>query len=158
MNIVDIKFLNRSKKAVSLNDFEGNVFLIVNTASKCGFTPHFEGLEELHQNYHDKGLQIIGFPCAQFNNQDFNDANESAEYCKLNYGVTFPIMDKIDVNGSKQAELFRELKSQQKGIFGSKKIKWNFTKFLIVDGKVIKRYSSKVKPADIEEDLLNYLK
>lgn len=138
---------------MSLSRYEGKPLIIVNTASKCGFTPQFEGLQDLYENYNDEGLEILGFPCDQFNNQEFDNIEETTEFCQLNYGVTFPMFAKIDVNGKDANPLFQFLQEQKKGIL-SKKIKWNFTKFLIdQDGEVVKRYAPTTKPADIKEDL-----
>lgn len=142
---------------MSLNEFEGKPMIIVNTASKCGFTPQFEGLQELYKDYHDEGLEILGFPCDQFNNQEFDNIEETTEFCQLNYGVTFPMLAKIDVNGKNADPLFTFLQEQKKGVL-SKKIKWNFTKFLIdADGNVIKRYAPTTKPSEIKDDLLKLL-
>lgn len=157
MNTLDIKFLNKAKEEKSLRDYEGKYYLVINTASKCGLTPQFDGLEDINKKFQDKGLVTLGFPCDQFKNQEFDSAEEANEFCRLNYGVTFEIMDKVDVNGANEAPLFTELKRQKGGLFGSK-IKWNFTKFIVdVDGKVIKRFSPTDKPAKIEKFLNNVL-
>lgn len=141
----------------SLRDYEGNILLIVNTASKCGFTPQFKGLQELYENYHQDGLEILGFPCSQFNNQEFEKIEETTSFCQLNYGVTFPIFAKIDVNGANADPLFTFLKQQQKGLL-SEKIKWNFTKFLVDrNGRVVKRYAPATDPKKIEKDLAELL-
>ncbi len=139
---------------VSLSDFEGKVILIVNTASKCGFTPQFEGLENLHTELADKGLTILGFPCNQFGGQDPGADGEIEEFCQLNYGVSFPMFSKIEVNGDGTHPLFSYLKNEAKGALGSRSIKWNFTKFLVSrEGKVIKRYGSVDKPEAIKKDI-----
>ncbi|RLA00845.1 MAG: glutathione peroxidase [Gammaproteobacteria bacterium] len=131
----------------SMADYQGQVLLIVNTASKCGLTPQFKDLQQLHENYGSKGLTIIGFPCNQFLSQDPGSDQEIGEFCQLNYGVTFPISTKIDVNGSNTHPLFKYLKKQAPGLLGSQKIKWNFNKFLISkDGEKIERFSPKSSP------------
>lgn len=153
MNTLDIKFLNKAKEEKALRDYEGKYYMIINTASKCGLTPQFDGLEEINKNFKEKGLVTIGFPCGQFANQELDSAEKADEFCRLNYGVTFEIMDKIDVNGKNEAPLFTELKKQQGGLLGST-IKWNFTKFIVDDqGNVIKRFGPKDEPSKIEEYL-----
>lgn len=145
-------------KAQRLDKYRGKVLLIVNTASKCGFTPQFAGLEELYEKYRDKGLVILGFPCNQFANQDPGSNEEIQEFCQLNYGVTFPMLGKIEVNGSGADPLFKHLKKEAPGALGSERIKWNFTKFLVdADGNVVKRYAPTVKPKAIEKDLRKLL-
>ncbi|MEJ2531076.1 MAG: glutathione peroxidase [Halioglobus sp.] len=145
-------------KTMPLDDFRGKVLLIVNTASKCGFTPQFAGLEELYEKYKDKGLVILGFPCNQFANQDPGSDDEIQEFCQLNYGVTFPVLGKIEVNGSGADPLFKHLKKEAPGALGSQRIKWNFTKFLVdTDGTVVKRYAPTVKPKAIEKDVSKLL-
>lgn len=140
-----------------LKDYEGKPLIIVNTASKCGLTPQFKGLQELYKKYNDKGLEILGFPCDQFNNQEFDNIEETTQFCQLNYGVTFPMFAKIDVNGENTDPLFAFLKEQKKGVL-SKNIKWNFTKFLIdKNGHVVERYAPTTEPEKIEADLLNLL-
>lgn len=134
-------------KASKLQDYQGKVLLIVNTASKCGLTPQFEGLEKLYTDYKDKGLEILGFPCNQFGKQDPGSDSEIQEFCQLNYGVSFPMHAKIDVNGDNTHPLFQHLKSEAPGILGSQKIKWNFTKFLVgKNGEVIGRFAPATKP------------
>lgn len=141
-----------------LSDYQGKVLLVVNTASKCGFTPQFEGLETLYDNYRDKGLEILGFPCNQFASQDPGSNEEITEFCQLNYGVSFPMFGKIEVNGSATDPLYQHLKSEAKGALGTERVKWNFTKFLVdSSGKVLKRYSSATKPAAIEKDIKKLL-
>ncbi|MET3961385.1 glutathione peroxidase [Marmoricola sp. OAE513] len=138
--------------------YAGKVVLVVNTASKCGFTPQFEGLEKVYEKYNEQGLVVLGFPCNQFASQDPGTSDEIGEFCQKNYGVSFPMMEKVDVNGDDAHPLYTWLKSEKGGVLGSKKIKWNFTKFLIGrDGKVVKRYGSSTKPeaiaGDIEKEL-----
>ena len=141
-------------KAISLAEFKGKVMLIVNTASKCGFTPQFGGLEALHQSYAGKGLVVLGFPCNQFGSQDPGSDDDIAGFCQVNYGVSFPMMSKIKVNGSAAHPLYQWLSAEAPGLLGSKSIKWNFTKFLVgKDGQVIKRYAPTDKPADLAKDI-----
>lgn len=138
---------------VDLGAYQGKVVLVVNTASKCGFTPQYEGLEELYEAYSDKGLVILGFPCDQFGHQEPGDEGEIQEFCKVNYGVTFPMMAKIEVNGDGAHPLYQWLKAEKGGTLGTK-IKWNFTKFLVGrDGVPIKRYASTTKPDKIRADV-----
>lgn len=135
-------------------DYRGQVLLIVNTASKCGFTPQFKGLESLYEQYKDKGLMVLGFPCNQFLNQDPGSDAEISEFCELNYGVSFPMFAKIDVNGDNAHPLFRHLTAAAPGLLGSKAVKWNFTKFLVDrKGNVISRYAPATKPEDIAADI-----
>ncbi|MEC7816500.1 MAG: glutathione peroxidase [Pseudomonadota bacterium] len=139
---------------VSLSDYRGKVLLIVNTASKCGFTPQFEGLEALHKELGGKGFEVLGFPCNQFLNQDPGDNDRISEFCSLNYGVTFPMFAKIEVNGGGTHPLFQFLKKEAKGLMGSEKVKWNFTKFLVdAEGQVVRRYAPTAKPEDIRADI-----
>ncbi len=141
-------------KSVKLNQYQGKAMLIVNTASACGFTPQFGGLEELHKTYGSKGLVVLGFPCNQFGAQDSGSNGEIAEFCQLNYGVSFPMMEKIDVNGSGAHPLYQWLSAEAPGLLGSKAIKWNFTKFLVgKDGAVIKRYAPTDTPAGMAKDI-----
>ena len=141
-------------KSVKLNKFKGRAMVIVNTASACGFTPQFAGLEELHKTYGANGLVVLGFPCNQFGAQDSGTNDEIAEFCQLNYGVSFPMMEKIDVNGADAHPLFQWLTAEAPGLLGSKAIKWNFTKFLIgKDGAVIKRYAPTDTPAGMAKDI-----
>lgn len=140
--------------AVDMSTFAGRVLLIVNTASKCGFTPQYEGLEALHRRYEGRGLTVLGFPCNQFGAQEPGDATEIANFCSLTYDVSFPVMAKIDVNGDDADPLFQWLKAQAPGLLGTKAIKWNFTKFLVDrDGKVVDRYAPTTKPEDLVEDI-----
>ncbi|MCY1151283.1 MAG: glutathione peroxidase [Sphaerochaetaceae bacterium] len=157
MSIYDYKVEKIGDEIVSLEEYKGKVMLIVNTASKCGFTPQFEGLEKLYKEYKDSGLVILGFPCNQFANQDPASDEEIHSFCSLNYGVSFPMFKKVDVNGENEDPLYTFLKSQKKGAFGSK-IKWNFTKFLVdKEGNVVKRYASNKKPESFEQDIKKYL-
>ncbi len=147
-----------NKKEISLAEFKDKTILIVNTASKCGLTPQYEGLEILYKKYKEKDFVILGFPCDQFANQEFSENSEIESFCKVNYGVSFPIFDKIDVNGNNTHPVFNYLKEQLPGFLGSKMIKWNFTKFLIdKEGRPVKRFAPKVLPEDIEKDILKLL-
>lgn len=142
---------------LEMKDFEGKAVLIVNTATKCGLTPQFEGLEELHQKYKDRGLVVLGFPCNQFKNQEPETNETMAEVCRINHGVSFQLTEKVDVNGEKEHPIFTWLKNKKGGFLG-KKIKWNFTKFLIdKKGNPIKRYAPTVKPEKIEKDILKLI-
>lgn len=137
-----------------LSSHQGEVMLIVNVASKCGFTPQYEGLEALQRSYQDKGFTVLGFPCNQFGAQEPGDAAEIANFCKLSYDVTFPVMGKIDVNGDEAAPIYKYLKDEAPGLLGSKAIKWNFTKFLVDRrGKVVKRYAPRTKPEELTRDI-----
>ncbi|WP_042454472.1 glutathione peroxidase [Neobacillus dielmonensis] len=137
----------------SLREYEGRPLLIVNTASKCGFTPQFNGLQELYEKYHDQGLEVLGFPCSQFNNQEFENIEETTQFCQLNYGVTFPMFAKVDVNGDNADPLFQFLKDEKKGVL-SKNIKWNFTKFLVDrSGNVVERFAPTTEPKKIEPEI-----
>ncbi|TQV86515.1 glutathione peroxidase [Aliikangiella coralliicola] len=140
---------------VSLADFRGKTLLIVNTASKCGFTPQYEGLESLYESHKDKGLVVLGFPCNQFGKQEPGSDQEIANFCDLTFKVSFPMFSKVDVNGDDSEPLYDYLKKQAPGVLGSKSIKWNFTKFLVnQEGQVIKRFAPKDKPEDIEKEVL----
>ena len=139
---------------VSMDDYRGKVLLIVNTASKCGFTPQFEGLQSLHEELGERGFEVLGFPCNQFMNQDPGNDDAISQFCSLNYGVSFPMFAKIEVNGDGTHPLFRFLKREAKGLMGSEKVKWNFTKFLVNrEGQVVRRYAPTAKPADIRADI-----
>lgn len=157
MNFYDFNFETPSGKKINISDYKGSAVLIVNTATQCGLTPQFDGLESLHKKYKDKGLVVIGFPCNQFNNQE-PETNESiVDTCRLNHGVTFQLSQKISVNGKDTHPLFKYLKKELGGIFG-KRIKWNFTKFLIdPQGNPYKRYSPTKLPKDIEKDIIAIL-
>ncbi len=137
-----------------LSAYAGKVLLIVNVASKCGFTPQYAGLEKLHRDHADRGFAVLGFPCNQFGAQEPGDAAEIASFCSLTYDVTFPVFAKIDVNGDDAAPLYRYLKKAAPGLFGTEGVKWNFTKFLIDrDGQVVERYAPTTKPEDIAGDI-----
>ncbi|MBM7332062.1 MAG: glutathione peroxidase [Alcanivorax sp.] len=137
-----------------LSDFKGKVLLIVNTASKCGFTPQYQGLQKLYDNFADRGLEVLGFPCNQFGHQEPGDSGEIGAFCEKNYGVRFPVFEKIDVNGEHAHPLFRYLKAEAPGVLGTEGIKWNFTKFLVDrDGRVVKRYAPKDKPEKLADDI-----
>jgi glutathione peroxidase len=137
-----------------LSDHNGEVMLIVNVASKCGFTPQYEGLEALQRNYDGKGFSVLGFPCNQFGAQEPGNAEEIASFCKLTYDVSFPLYGKIDVNGDNAAPLYQHLKDEAPGLLGSKSIKWNFTKFLVDrSGKVVKRYPPQAQPEELARDI-----
>ena len=139
---------------VALSQYKGHVMVIVNTASACGFTPQFAGLEALHKTYTDQGLVVLGFPCNQFGSQDKGSNKEIAEFCQLNYGVSFPMMAKIEVNGAHANPLYQWLCAEAPGMLGTKAIKWNFTKFLVgKDGQVIKRYAPTDAPASLAKDI-----
>jgi glutathione peroxidase len=153
-SVYEFEALQINGKSVSLQQYKGKPLLIVNTASACGFTPQFAGLEELHKTYGKKGLVVLGFPCNQFGAQDTGSNDEISEFCQLNYGVSFPMMAKINVNGADAHPLFQWLKAQAPGILGSEGIKWNFTKFLIgKDGQVLSRYAPTDTPAKITKDI-----
>ncbi len=139
---------------VSLADKAGKVLLVVNTASKCGFTPQYDGLEALWQKYKDQGFEVVAFPCNQFGAQEPGSADEIESFCKVNFGVSFPLMGKIEVNGPGEDPLYTWLKSQAPGMMGTKSVKWNFTKFLIGrDGKVVRRYAPTDKPEGLAKDI-----
>jgi len=145
-------------KEISMESYKGKTILIVNTASKCGFTPQFEGLENLYEKYKEKDFVILGFPCNQFGNQEPGDEKSISEGCMLNYGVTFPMFSKIDVNGDDTHEIYKYLKKELKGLIGGK-VRWNFTKFLInSEGKPVKRFSPTTKPEKIDQYLTKLLK
>jgi glutathione peroxidase len=156
--IYDFKALTSKGKELDFKDFEGRVLLIVNTASKCGLTPQFEELEKLNRQYRDQGLTVIGFPCNQFANQDPGSDSEIEGFCQLNYGVTFQMMKKVDVNGSEAHPVFKYLKEQTRSMLFGSRIKWNFTKFLISrDGVTVKRYAPTTKPGKLEADIRQML-
>ncbi|MEG3161255.1 glutathione peroxidase [Sphingomonas sp. LB2R24] len=152
--ITDFTVKTADGSAASLESYRGKVLLIVNTASKCGFTPQYDGLEALHRDYAERGFEVLAFPCNQFGGQEPGDAAEIANFCTLTYDVTFPIFAKVDVNGAGADPLFERLKSDAPGVLGSKAIKWNFTKFLVGrDGTVLDRYAPTTKPEDIRKDI-----
>ena len=152
--IYDFSARTLDGKLAQLSDWRGQVLLIVNTASKCGFTPQYEGLEKLYEELHPKGLTVLGFPCNQFGSQEPGDESEIGAFCQKNYGVSFPMFAKIDVNGEHAHPLYQFLKKQRRGVLGSGKIKWNFTKFLIDRaGKVVARFSALTKPEALEKPI-----
>jgi glutathione peroxidase len=145
-------------KTTTLAPYEGNVMLIVNVASKCGFTPQYDGLEKLNQTYGERGLVILGFPCNQFKKQEPGTEQEIQEFCRLNYGVSFPLFAKVDVNGPDAHPLYSYLKNQCPGVLGSEAIKWNFTKFLVdSSGNVLSRYAPSKQPSALEKDIIQLL-
>ena len=153
-SIYDFKVTDIKGNEQSMADYRGKVLLIVNTASKCGFTPQFEGLQALYKDLADRGLEVLGFPCNQFMNQDPGNEDAISQFCSLNYGVEFPMFAKIEVNGPDAHPLYRFLKQSAKGVMGSEKVKWNFTKFLVGrDGQVIRRYPPTAKPESIRADI-----
>ena len=153
MQITEFEIEQADGSTADLAKHKGKVLLIVNTASKCGFTPQYEGLEKLHQEYADKGLEILAFPCNQFGNQEPGDAEEIQNFCMLNYDVSFPLMAKIEVNGEDADPLWKHLKSEKSGLLGSR-IKWNFTKFLVDrEGNVVARHGPAVKPEQLKSDI-----
>ena len=153
-SIADFTVATNTGDQLDLKDKLGKVLLVVNTASKCGFTPQYDGLEELFQDYRDRGFEVLAFPCNQFGNQEPGDAEEIAEFCKVNFGLTFPLMAKVDVNGDDSSPLFDWMKAEKPGLMGSRAIKWNFTKFLIDrEGNVVKRYGPADAPKTIAKDI-----
>lgn len=154
MSVYEYQARTSKGNEVKLSDYQGKVVLIVNTASKCGFTPQFQGLQELYDKYHDRGLEILGFPSNQFKEQDPGSNEEILEFCQLNYGVKFPMFEKVDVKGENAHPLFRYLSDEAPGLMGSKSVKWNFTKFLIdKDGKPVKRFAPQTSPDQLEKDI-----
>jgi glutathione peroxidase len=152
--IYDFEATQMNGQSLALSQLRGKVMLIVNTASACGFTPQFAGLEKVHQAYKDQGLAVLGFPCNQFGNQDPGSNQAIAQYCQVNYGVSFTMLEKINVNGHDAHPLYQWLCAEAPGLLGSKAIKWNFTKFLVGrDGRVIKRYASMDKPEKMAQDI-----
>lgn len=155
----DLKPLDAKEQPFDFSQFKGKVVLIVNVASKCGFTKQYADLEALYKKYHDQGLEIVGFPCNQFGGQEPGSAEEIASFCSLNYGVSFPVLNKIDVNGSNADPVYVWLKSQKSGFLGFSGIKWNFEKFLVdPNGKVINRWGSITSPSKLEGDIEKALK
>ncbi len=158
MSIYDFTVKNIDGKDVSLSKYKGKVLLIVNVASKCGFTPQYEGLEKLYDKYKNDDFMILGFPSNQFSNQEPGSNKDIKEFCQLTYGVSFDMFAKVDVNGENEIPLYKHLKSEASGVLGTKSIKWNFTKFLIDPyGKVIDRYGSITKPKEIEPEIKRLL-
>jgi glutathione peroxidase len=153
-SVYDFKAKSLDGKDMDLRQYQGKVLLIVNTASECGFTPQYKGLEAVYQQFRDKGVEVLGFPCNQFGGQEPGNASEIGAFCEKNYGVTFPLFDKVEVNGDNAHPLFDHLKSEAPGLMGSKAIKWNFTKFLVKkDGTVHKRYAPQTAPKDLMADI-----
>ena len=154
MSIYDFDVQTMEGETRKLDSYRGKVLLITNTASKCGFTPQFAGLETLHEKYAEQGLVVLGFPCNQFGGQDPGSDGEILDFCVKNYGVSFPMHSKIEVNGNQASPLFQYLKKEARGALGSERIKWNFTKFLVgKDGKVLKRFAPLTKPEDIQGEI-----
>lgn len=154
MSVYDFKANDIQGNEKALSEYKGKVLLIVNTASKCGLTPQYEGLEELYKEYGEQGLEILGFPCNQFAQQEKGTDSEIAGFCLKNYGVSFPMFSKIDVNGESAHPLYKYLKSEARGVLGTQKIKWNFTKFLIdQNGNVVKRFAPTAKPQSLKADI-----
>lgn len=150
----DFTVKDAQTKSYDLAQHKGSVVLVVNVASKCGFTPQYKGLEALYQEHKNNGLMILGFPCNQFGSQEPGTNSDIQSFCEMNYGVTFPVLDKVNVNGSDAAEIYKHLKAEAPGILGTEAIKWNFTKFLIgKDGNVIERFAPNTEPADINESI-----
>jgi glutathione peroxidase len=153
-SVYDFEASSIDGKPVALADYRGRVLLIVNTASQCGFTPQFTGLEQLWETYRERGLVVLGFPCNQFGQQDPGSEAEISSFCSLNYGVSFPMMKKVDVNGADAHPLYRWLTAEAPGLLGTKAIKWNFTKFLVGrDGAVLKRYAPTDTPESLKADI-----
>ncbi|MDN4053249.1 glutathione peroxidase [Massilia sp. YIM B02763] len=154
MNVFDFQATSLDGKPVDLAQYRGKVLLVVNTASKCGFTPQYQGLEKVYRELHARGLEILGFPCNQFGHQEPGDEAEIGAFCEKNYGVSFPIFAKVDVNGDGAHPLWKHLKESAPGVLGTEAIKWNFTKFLVGrDGRVLHRYAPTTKPEDIAGDI-----
>ncbi len=154
MNTFDFTAASLDGTPVDLSRYRGKVLLIVNTASQCGFTPQYKGLEQLYRAYHERGLEVLGFPCNQFRQQEPGSEAEIGAFCEKNFGVSFPLFAKIDVNGDHAHPLFRHLKREAPGVLGTQAVKWNFTKFLVGrDGRVLKRYAPTTKPEDITKDI-----
>jgi glutathione peroxidase len=156
--LYDLTVNDIAGKPVRLDRYQGKVMLVVNTASKCGFTPQYKGLEALYRKYHDQGLEVLGFPCNQFGAQEPGDEQEIARFCATNYDVTFPMFAKIDVNGDTTAPLYRYLKREKPGLLGTEAIKWNFTKFLVDrSGNVVARYAPNDTPESLEAEITKVL-
>jgi len=158
-DLYNFKVKDINGEDVALENYKGKVLLVVNTASKCGFTPQYKGLEEMYKKHKENGLEVLGFPCNQFGKQEPGDAEEIKNFCSLTYDVSFPMFAKIDVNGNEASPFFEHLKAEAPGVLGSKAIKWNFTKFLVdKDGNVLKRFAPKDTPEKIEKEIENLLK
>ncbi|WP_372765471.1 glutathione peroxidase [Litorivivens sp.] len=154
MSIYDLSAKTIDGEDKPLAEYKGKVMLVVNTASKCGFTPQYKGLEKLYQDYRDKGLVVLGFPCDQFGHQEPGDEEEIKNFCSLTYDVSFPMFAKVDVNGDNAHPVYKYLKEEKGGLLGSKGIKWNFTKFLVDgNGEVVKRYAPTDKPESLAKDI-----
>jgi len=154
MNTFDFTAASLDGSPVDLSRYRGKVLLIVNTASQCGFTPQYKGLEQLYRDYHERGLEVLGFPCNQFRQQEPGNEAEIGAFCEKNFGVSFPLFAKIDVNGDDAHPLFRFLKGEAPGVLGTEGIKWNFTKFLVnKEGAVVKRYAPATKPEELKGDI-----
>ena len=152
--VYDFKARGLDGKDVDLKEYQGQVLLIVNTASECGFTPQYKGLEAVYEQFRDKGVAVLGFPCNQFGSQEPGSSAEISTFCENNYAVTFPLFDKIEVNGSNAHPLFKHIKSEAPGLMGTEAIKWNFTKFLVrKDGHVYKRYAPQTEPKELMKDI-----
>jgi glutathione peroxidase len=159
MSIYDIEVTTIEGQPQKMDAYRGKTLLVVNVASKCGFTPQYEGLQALYERYKDKGLTVLGFPCDQFGHQEPGDEAEIRRFCSTNYNVSFPLFAKIEVNGGDAHPLYKHLKFEKKGLLGSESIKWNFTKFLVgADGSILKRYAPQDTPETIGEDLASILK
>ncbi|KUJ82661.1 glutathione peroxidase [Microbulbifer flavimaris] len=153
-NLYEKALKTQDGRDTTLGEHAGKVLLIVNTASKCGFTPQYKGLEALYQKYRDRGLEVLGFPCNQFGKQEPGSDEEIQSFCELNFGVSFPLYSKVEVNGDNAHPLFQELKKEAPGLLGTEAIKWNFTKFLVGrDGQVVKRFAPKDKPESLEAEI-----
>lgn len=156
--IYEYSVKDKDDSEIKMGDYRGKTLLIVNTASKCGFTPQYDGLNKLQKKYADQGFSVLAFPCNQFGKQEPGSNSEIQDFCSLNFDVSFPVLAKIDVNGENEEPLFGHLKSEKPGIMGSKGIKWNFTKFLVdKNGEVLKRFSSKTTPSEIEKEIESIL-
>ena len=156
--IYEYSVKDKDDSEIKMGDYRGKTLLIVSTASKCGFTPQYDGLNELQKKYADQGFSVLAFPCNQFGKQEPGSNSEIQDFCSLNFDVSFPVLAKIDVNGENEEPLFGYLKSEKPGIMGSKGIKWNFTKFLVdKNGEVLKRFSSKTTPSEIEKEIESIL-
>ncbi|WP_339317076.1 glutathione peroxidase [Paenibacillus sp. FSL R10-2734] len=159
MGIYDFEVNTLRGAEESLSKYKGKVLLVVNTASKCGFTPQYKGLQEVYEKFKDRGFEVLGFPSNQFAGQEPGNSDEISEYCEINYGVTFPMFEKIDVKGDEAHPLFKYLSKEAPGVLGSKSVKWNFTKFLVdQEGRVLKRFAPKTTPQQIESYISKLLK
>ncbi len=158
MSIYDFEANTLRGQEESLSKYKGKVLLVVNTASKCGFTPQYKGLQEVYDKFKDRGFEVLGFPSNQFNGQEPGESEDIAEFCEINYGVTFPMYEKVDVKGDDAHPLFKYLSKEAPGVLGSKSVKWNFTKFLVdQEGRVLKRFAPQTTPDQIEADIAKLL-